>query len=65
MAYNKDRVLVVDNFPTMRRIITNNLRWFGFRDIEQADDGATACGTFNRTRSKASSQTGTCRIDRH
>lgn len=59
MAYNNDRVLVVDNFSTMRRIIINNLCRFGFRDIKEAHDGATAWGT-NRARSKASSQTGAC-----
>jgi two-component system chemotaxis response regulator CheY len=36
------RVLVVDDFATMRRIIKNVLRQIGFTDITEADDGKTA-----------------------
>ncbi len=35
-------ILVVDDFPTMRRIIRNLLGELGFSNIEEADDGATA-----------------------
>ena len=36
------KVLVVDDFATMRRIIKNVLRQIGFTDITEADDGKTA-----------------------
>lgn len=40
---NKDmRILVVDDFSTMRRIIRNLLRELGFQNIQEADDGNTA-----------------------
>lgn len=36
------RILVVDDFATMRRIIKNLLRDLGFANLDEADDGATA-----------------------
>ncbi|MCU4674943.1 chemotaxis response regulator CheY [Catenovulum sp. 2E275] len=36
------KVLVVDDFSTMRRIIKNLLRDLGFTNVSEADDGATA-----------------------
>lgn len=36
------KVLVVDDFSTMRRIIKNLLRDLGFTNISEADDGNTA-----------------------
>jgi two-component system chemotaxis response regulator CheY len=42
------RVLVVDDFSTMRRIIKNLLRQLGFTNIVEADDGTTAWDTLNR-----------------
>ena len=36
------KILVVDDFPTMRRIIAKLLLDLGFTDIEEADDGLTA-----------------------
>ena len=36
------KVLVVDDFPTMRRIIKNLLRQLGFQNIAEAEDGAHA-----------------------
>ena len=36
------KVLVVDDFSTMRRIIKNLLRDLGFTEISEADDGSTA-----------------------
>lgn len=36
------KVLVVDDFATMRRIIKNVLKQIGFTHILEADDGATA-----------------------
>lgn len=49
MAYNKNmRVLVVDDFATMRRIIKNILRQIGFTNIVEADDGTTAWEALNK-----------------
>jgi two-component system chemotaxis response regulator CheY len=43
MALNKDmKILIVDDFSTMRRIIKNLLRDLGFNNTAEADDGATA-----------------------
>jgi two-component system, chemotaxis family, chemotaxis protein CheY len=36
------KILVVDDFSTMRRIIKNLLRDLGFTNIHEADDGNTA-----------------------
>ncbi len=36
------KILVVDDFSTMRRIIKNLLRDLGFTQIAEADDGTTA-----------------------
>lgn len=36
------KILVVDDFSTMRRIIKNILREIGYNNVDEADDGATA-----------------------
>ena len=36
------RILSVDDFPTMRRIIKNILGQLGLRDVHEAEDGAMA-----------------------
>ena len=36
------KILVVDDFSTMRRIIKNLLKDLGFSNIQEADDGSTA-----------------------
>ncbi len=36
------RILIVDDFSTMRRIIKNLLRDLGFTNTQEADDGQTA-----------------------
>ena len=36
------KILIVDDFSTMRRIIKNLLRDLGFNNTTEADDGATA-----------------------
>lgn len=36
------KILVVDDFSTMRRIVKNLLNELGFSDITEADDGKTA-----------------------
>lgn len=49
MPFNPNmRVLVVDDFSTMRRIIKNILRQLGFTNIVEADDGTTAWDTLNK-----------------
>jgi two-component system chemotaxis response regulator CheY len=43
MALNTNmKVLVVDDFATMRRIVKNILTQLGFKNIIEADDGTTA-----------------------
>ncbi|QJT10345.1 chemotaxis response regulator CheY [Oceanidesulfovibrio marinus] len=42
------RILVVDDFSTMRRIIKNILRQLGFNNIEEADDGSTGWEMLNK-----------------
>ena len=36
------KILVVDDFPTMRRIIRNLLKELGFENVDEAEDGAVA-----------------------
>ncbi len=36
------KILIVDDFATMRRIMKNILKQLGFSDITEADDGTTA-----------------------
>jgi two-component system, chemotaxis family, chemotaxis protein CheY len=43
MTPGKDiKILVVDDFATMRRIIKNILKQLGYNNIEEADDGTSA-----------------------
>ncbi len=43
MAIDKNmRILIVDDFSTMRRIIKNLMRDLGFTNTQEADDGSTA-----------------------
>ncbi len=45
---NKDmKILIVDDFSTMRRIIKNLLRDLGFTNTVEADDGNTAIPILN------------------
>ncbi|MDR2825780.1 MAG: chemotaxis response regulator CheY [Deltaproteobacteria bacterium] len=49
MPFNPNmRVLVVDDFSTMRRIVKNLLRQMGLNNIVEADDGTTAWETLNK-----------------
>lgn len=49
MAYDPEmRVLVVDDFSTMRRIVRNILRQIGLNNVVEADDGTTAWDVLNR-----------------
>ncbi len=40
MDKSQYRFLVVDDFPTMRRIVRNLLKELGFANVEEAEDGA-------------------------
>jgi two-component system chemotaxis response regulator CheY len=43
MALNTNiKILIVDDFSTMRKIVKNILLQLGFKDILEADDGTTA-----------------------
>ena len=42
------RILVVDDFSTMRKIIKNILRQLGYNNVVESDDGTTAWETLNR-----------------
>jgi len=49
MSINKNmRILVVDDFSTMRRIIKNILKQLGFTNVVDADDGTTAWEILNK-----------------
>ena len=49
MPYDPNmRVLVVDYFSTMRRIVKNILRQLGFNNVVEADDGTTAWEVLNK-----------------
>ena len=51
MPYNPNmRVLIVDDFATMRRIIRNILRQLGFTNFVEADDGVQAWEVLLRDR---------------
>ena len=42
MPDQKIKILVVDDFSTMRRIVKNVLKQLGYDNIEEAEDGAAA-----------------------
>ena len=49
MAYDENmRILVVDDFSTMRRIVKNILKQLGYNNIVEADDGSSAWDVLNR-----------------
>lgn len=48
MADLKMKVLIVDDFSTMRRIVKSILRQVGYVNIIEADDGATAWDVLQR-----------------
>ena len=49
MPYDQNmRILIVDDFSTMRRIIRNILKQIGYNNIIEADDGTTAWDILNR-----------------
>ncbi|MDF1615214.1 response regulator [Desulfurivibrio dismutans] len=42
------KIMVVDDFATMRRIVKNILNQLGFKNIVEADDGSTALNTLKQ-----------------
>ncbi|MGB7483703.1 chemotaxis response regulator CheY [Castellaniella ginsengisoli] len=42
MVQKTIKILVVDDFPTMRRIVKNLLKDLGFENVDEAEDGAQA-----------------------
>ena len=42
MVQKTMKILVVDDFPTMRRIVKNLLKDLGFENVDEAEDGAQA-----------------------
>jgi len=42
------KILVVDDFATMRRILKNVLKQIGFTNIVEADDGSTALAVLKK-----------------
>ncbi|MCK8067269.1 chemotaxis response regulator CheY [Cobetia sp. 1CM21F] len=48
MADKNLRILVVDDFPTMRRIVRNLLKELGFINVEEAEDGQQALEFLNQ-----------------
>jgi two-component system chemotaxis response regulator CheY len=49
MSVNKNmRILIVDDFSTMRRIIKNILKQLEFTNVVDADDGTTAWEVLNK-----------------
>lgn len=44
------KVLIVDDFSTMRRILKNILKQIGFTDITEADDGTSALEALQKSR---------------
>ena len=49
MAYDENmRILAVDDFSTMRRIVKNILKQLGYNNIVEADDGTSAWDVLNK-----------------
>jgi len=44
------KILVVDDFSTMRRIVRNILKQLGYSNVIEADDGSTALDTLKKER---------------
>ena len=50
MSDSTMRILVVDDFSTMRRIVRNLLKELGYSHIDEAEDGALALSKLKRER---------------
>jgi two-component system chemotaxis response regulator CheY len=49
MLHKAIKILVVDDFPTMRRIIRNLLRELGYENVDEAEDGKIALQKLRNT----------------
>ena len=58
------KILVVDDFSTMRRIIKNLLRDLGFTNVQEADDGSTALPMLQNKSLTLWLPIGTCQVCR-
>jgi len=47
MVSKSIKILVVDDFPTMRRIVRNLLKELGFENVDEAEDGQMALDKLN------------------
>lgn len=52
MADRRMGILIVDDFPTMRRIVRGLLQDLGFANVEEAEDGQDALGKLKGGRFK-------------
>jgi two-component system, chemotaxis family, chemotaxis protein CheY len=43
------KILIVDDFPTMRRIVRSVLKQLGYSNVIEAEDGADAYATLKKT----------------
>lgn len=50
MADKDMRILVVDDYATMRRIVRNLLKQIGFNNVDEASDGVTALQKLRESR---------------
>lgn len=48
MADSKMKILVVDDFPTMRRIVRNILKQLGYENVVEAEDGTVALNVLKK-----------------
>lgn len=55
------KILVVDDFPTMRRIVRNLLKELEFLNVDEAEDGAAGIENCAAAISASWCPTGTCR----
>lgn len=52
MIDKRNRVLVVDDMPTMRKLVRKYLKDLGFMDVVEADDGQTALPMVEKCRAE-------------
>lgn len=50
MVNKSIKILVVDDFPTMRRIVRNLLKELGFENVDEAEDGQIALEKLRNSR---------------
>lgn len=62
MADKNMSFLVVDDFPTMRRIVRSLLKELGFTNVDEAEDGQDALNNCVQAILNSSFPIGICRI---